>query len=136
MTERTSFPADQPGQVPREEIDRIVNGTHHDPHSVLGTHPVGGTTTVIRALRPLASTVTAVLPDGRRFPLKHVYQGLVAATLPVSQVPDYRIADDTEIHYTPAIRQITSSWSAGKVTRLSSGSGIGMSESSTSNASS
>ncbi len=92
MTERTSSPADQPGQVRREEIDRIVNGTHHDPHSVLGSHPVGGTTTVIRALRPLASTVTAVLPDGRRFPLKHVYQGLFAATLPVSQVPDYRVA--------------------------------------------
>ncbi len=77
--------------VSHAEIDRILAGTHHDPHSVLGTHPVPGGT-VVRALRPLAASVTAVLPDGRRFPLAHVYQGVFAATLPVSQVPDYRLA--------------------------------------------
>jgi 1,4-alpha-glucan branching enzyme len=79
------------GQVSHDEIDRIVSGSHHDPHSVLGAHPGPGGVT-IRALRPLASTVTAVLPDGRRFPLSHVHQGVFAATLPVSEVPDYRIA--------------------------------------------
>jgi len=111
MTEKTSEPAGrasqagQPGQVSRAEIDRIVDGAHYDPHSVLGAHPARGAShasgaatrqgeaqTVIRALRPLAASVTAVLPDGRRFPLRHVYRGVFAATLPVSQVPDYRIA--------------------------------------------
>ena len=87
--------AGRAGQVSRADIDRIVSGAHHDPHSVLGAHPVpgaGAPQTVIRALRPLAATVTAVLPDGRRFPLEHVHQGVFAATLPERQVPDYRLA--------------------------------------------
>jgi 1,4-alpha-glucan branching enzyme len=33
-----------------------------------------------------------VLPDGRRFPLEHVHEGVFAATLPVTGVPDYRLA--------------------------------------------
>jgi 1,4-alpha-glucan branching enzyme len=81
------------GEPTHEEIDRIVTGTHHDPHSVLGAHPGPGTAqTVVRALRPLAGSVAVVLPDGRRFAMTHVHQGVFAATLPLSQVPDYRIA--------------------------------------------
>src|ERR1035441_7619140 len=79
MTEPSGGVTDQ---VARDEIDRIVGGVHHDPHSILGAHPGPGGVTV-RALRPLAATVTAVLPDGRRFPMAHVYQGVFAATLPV-----------------------------------------------------
>ena len=26
-------------KVDRSELDRIVDGTHHDPHAVLGPHP-------------------------------------------------------------------------------------------------
>jgi 1,4-alpha-glucan branching enzyme len=78
-------------QVSRDEIDAIVSGIHHDPHSVLGAHPGPGGVTV-RALRPLAASVTAVLPDGRRFPLSHLHQGLFEARLPVSEVPEYQIA--------------------------------------------
>src|SRR5262249_34875483 len=37
-------------------------------------------------------TVTVVLPDGRRFPASHLYEGVFAATLPVADVPDYRLA--------------------------------------------
>jgi 1,4-alpha-glucan branching enzyme len=82
-----------PGDPSHEEIDRIVAGTHHDPHSILGAHrQPGAAATVVRALRPLAASVTVVLPDGRRFPMTHVYQGVFAATLPLSQVPDYKIA--------------------------------------------
>src|ERR1019366_2506876 len=88
MTEPSGGATDQ---VARDEIDRIFGGVHHDPHSILGAHPGPGGVTV-RALRPLAATVTAVLPDGRRFPMAHVYQGVFAATLPLSEVPDYRIA--------------------------------------------
>ncbi len=46
----------------------------------------------MRALRPLAASVAVVLPDGRRFPMTHVHQGLFEATLPDSGVPDYRLA--------------------------------------------
>ncbi len=83
-----------PGAAPEispGEIDRIVAGTHHDPHSVLGAHP-GPAGVVVRALVPLAATVTAVLADGRRFALSHIHQGVFAATLPMTQVPDYRLA--------------------------------------------
>jgi 1,4-alpha-glucan branching enzyme len=72
------------------EIERVVAGQHHDPHSVLGAHLGPGGVT-IRALRPLAASVTAVLPDGSRYPLRHLHQGVFEVTLPESQksVPDY-----------------------------------------------
>jgi hypothetical protein len=73
------------------EIERIVAGQHHDPHSILGAHP-GPDGVVIRALRPLATSVTLVVDDGRRFPMAHVHQGVFAVTLPDEKVPDYRIA--------------------------------------------
>jgi 1,4-alpha-glucan branching enzyme len=88
MTESTGGLTDQ---VSNDEIDALIGGAHHDPHAVLGAHLGPGGVTV-RALRPLAATVTAVLPDGRRFPLSHVHQGVFAATLPLTEVPDYRIA--------------------------------------------
>jgi 1,4-alpha-glucan branching enzyme len=72
------------------EIERVVAGQHHDPHSVLGAHLGPGGVT-IRALRPLAASVTAVLPDGSRYPLQHWHQGVFEVTLPETQksVPDY-----------------------------------------------
>src|SRR5690348_15907250 len=73
------------------EIERIAAGQHHDPHSVLGAHP-GPDGVVIRALRPLARSVTAVLDDGRRLPMEHVHQGVFAVTVPDEKVPGYRIA--------------------------------------------
>jgi hypothetical protein len=76
-------PADDATLPSMAEIDRIVAGTHHDPHSVLGAHPAGGGIAV-RALRPLATSVTVVLADGRRFPAAHVHSGVFAVTLPRS----------------------------------------------------
>ena len=73
------------------EIDRVVAGTHHDPHSILGAHP-GPDGVVVRVLRPLAKSVTVVLPDGQRFPAEHLHEGVFAATLPAGQTPDYRVA--------------------------------------------
>src|SRR5207342_3113203 len=73
------------------EIERIVAGQHHDPHSVLGAHPGPGGV-IIRALRPLATSVTAVLDDGRRLPMSHVHQGVFEVTVPDEKVPGYRIA--------------------------------------------
>src|ERR1700685_2685278 len=89
--DKTSEQVGPATQISHAEIDRIVAGTHHDPHSVLGAHE-GQAGTVVAALRPLATSVAAVLPDGRRFPMEHVYQGVFAATLPVTGVPDYRLA--------------------------------------------
>ena len=79
--------------VSTAELDRIVSGTHHDPHSVLGAHPAPGGGMTVRALRPLATSVIVLLPDGRRFPAGHVHQGIFAADLPDDKdVPDYRLS--------------------------------------------
>ena len=96
MTSPGDAPASSPAGPPadpvsREAIEAVVAGVHHDPHSVLGAHP-GPDGVTIRALRPLATTVTAVLPDGRRVPLAHQHRGVFSATLPDQQVPDYRLA--------------------------------------------
>lgn len=56
-------------------IASIVSGSHPQPHNTLGQHPVGSGF-IIRALRPLASTVTAVRTDGSRVVLDHLADGL------------------------------------------------------------
>jgi 1,4-alpha-glucan branching enzyme len=73
------------------EIDRVVAGQHHDPHSVLGAHP-GPDGVTVRVLRPLARSVTLVLDDGRRVPMTHLHQGVFTVTLADEKVPDYRLA--------------------------------------------
>jgi len=67
--------------ISHEEIDRILSGQHHDPHAVLGAHS-GPQGTIIRALRPLASSVDIVLPDGSRYPMGHVHGGVFSVTVP------------------------------------------------------
>jgi 1,4-alpha-glucan branching enzyme len=62
------------------EIDRLLAGSHHNPHGVLGIHKVEDGL-VIRALRPAARSVTVVAGE-RRFPLDRVADGLFAGTLP------------------------------------------------------
>jgi 1,4-alpha-glucan branching enzyme len=87
-------------RVTHDEIDRLIGGDHHDPHGLLGAHPDRDGVT-IRALRPLAGKVEVVLVDGERKPMRHVHEGVFAATLtpdtPLSgdeplAVPDYRLA--------------------------------------------
>ena len=77
-------------QVALAEIERLVAGQHHDPHSVLGAH-LGPDGVTIRALRPLATSVTAVLSDGSRHPMPHRHQGVFEVALPQAHrsVPDY-----------------------------------------------
>jgi len=54
-------------QEVEQQIDRLVQLSHNDPHSVLGIHP-DGDGIVVRTYRPDAESVT-VLPDfGGRVP--------------------------------------------------------------------
>ncbi|MGO9164234.1 MAG: 1,4-alpha-glucan branching protein GlgB [Streptosporangiaceae bacterium] len=91
----TQTPAPRSGNLAdpgsHEAIDRLANGLHHDPHSLLGMHDTKQGT-VIRALRPLAETVTAILADGQRLPLSHVHHGVFSGFVPDGTAPDYRIA--------------------------------------------
>ncbi|USQ75616.1 1,4-alpha-glucan branching protein GlgB [Ornithinimicrobium cryptoxanthini] len=79
----------EPRPLDDQDLERLLRGLHHDPHSILGAHPHDGGIT-IRALRPLAETVT-VLVDGGRHPMRHEKHGIWTAVVPGTQIPDYRI---------------------------------------------
>ena len=72
-----------------DDVERLLRGLHHDPHSILGAHPHDGGIT-IRALRPMAESVT-VLVEGGRYPMRHEKHGIWTTVLPGPQIPDYRI---------------------------------------------
>jgi len=80
-----------PAPMPLAEDDRarLLAGTHHDPHSVLGAHPYAGALTV-RTLRPHARLVTVLIGD-LRFEAVPEGDGLFAAVVPGPEVPDYRL---------------------------------------------
>ncbi|MGH3870195.1 MAG: 1,4-alpha-glucan branching protein GlgB [Pseudonocardiaceae bacterium] len=73
---------------PAGEQRKLLAGTHHDPHSVLGAHPHPDGT-VVRVLRPHADTVT-VLTDSAQYPLEHSAAGLFHGVLP-GPPGDYRL---------------------------------------------
>ena len=83
-------PIPQALPVDPAEIERVVGGAHHDPHSVLGPHPYDGGVT-LRVLRPLASDVVALLDDGSRHELSHEREGVFVGVLPFAEVRDYRL---------------------------------------------
>ena len=70
-------------------IDAIVEGRHHDPHSVLGPHPHDGACT-IRILRPFALSVVVITADGRHA-ARHEHRGVWTVVVPGETVPDYRV---------------------------------------------
>ncbi len=72
------------------EADALLMGTHGDPHSVLGgqTDELGP---FVRALRPFAESVQALLEDGTRVSLVHEYEGIWTGRLPLTELPDYRL---------------------------------------------
>jgi len=84
-------------------LDAVGAGAYHAPHDVLGPHQEGDEW-VIRARRPFAQTVTAVLADGARVELRHVRAGVwegEATAQPTAYdivatyegAPDYRVDD-------------------------------------------
>ncbi len=88
-------------------LDAVGAGAHHAPHDVLGPHETGDGW-LVRARRPLARTVTAVLDDGTRAPLHHVRAGIWEGALTTQPVayelhatydegPDH-VADDPYRH--------------------------------------
>ena len=80
----------QPLPVSTEDLDRLVGGGHGDPHGILGLHPYNGSLT-LRALRPLAREVVAVLPDGSKVVLRHEHSGVFVAVIAGTQITDYRL---------------------------------------------
>jgi len=70
--------------------ERLLSGTHHDPHALLGAHPVPEGV-VVRALRPFAESVAVALPDGLRMVLDSEGGGLFSGVLPLDSVPEYTL---------------------------------------------
>ncbi|MEU4449545.1 1,4-alpha-glucan branching protein GlgB [Actinosynnema sp. NPDC050801] len=71
-----------------EAADRLLAGTHPNPHQVLGAHPRPAGA-VVRALRPDAVAVTVVTSAGERFGLGRLRDGLFSGVVPV-RLADYR----------------------------------------------
>ncbi|WP_369243927.1 1,4-alpha-glucan branching enzyme [Streptomyces sp. R41] len=69
---------------------RLLSGAHHDPHALLGAHPVPGGI-VFRALRPYAQAV-AVVVNGLRTKLDDVGDGLFSGVLPLDAIPEYTLS--------------------------------------------
>ncbi|MEV3973093.1 1,4-alpha-glucan branching protein GlgB [Streptomyces sp. NPDC050698] len=72
-----------------QDRGRLLAGAHHDPHALLGAHPVPGGV-VFRALRPFARAVSVVI-GGRRTALVSEGEGLFSGVLPLDEVPDYTL---------------------------------------------
>jgi 1,4-alpha-glucan branching enzyme len=71
------------------DLNRLLAGEHHDPHSVLGAHEYGDHT-VVRTYRPHAVEVVALV-GGERYPFQHIESGLFAVALPFTNLVDYRL---------------------------------------------
>lgn len=74
------------------ELNQLIDGWHHDPHSVLGAHS-NGTSTTIRVLRPWAKSVM-LLAGNHAQVMTPEHRGTWIATLPVANVTTYSLAVD------------------------------------------
>ncbi|MFJ4813353.1 1,4-alpha-glucan branching enzyme [Streptomyces longwoodensis] len=85
----TSVEATAPPALTAYDRDRLLTGTHHDPHGLLGAHPVEDGI-VFRAFRPYARAV-AVLAGEVRADLHDEGDGFFSGVLPLREVPAYRL---------------------------------------------
>jgi len=85
-------PAVRPSAFPMDVTDRerLLSGAHHDPHALLGAHPVPDGV-VFRALRPFATAVAVLSADGRRMELSSEGDGLFSGVLPLDSIPEYTL---------------------------------------------
>src|SRR4051794_41816768 len=74
--------------VAAEELQRLVDGAHFNPHAILGAHVTGDHVTV-RTLRPDAEAVSVVVGLDK-VPLAHEGAGIWAAELKRATVPANR----------------------------------------------
>lgn len=79
-----------PTPIDNAAIDALVDGTHAQPHELLGPH-VDGDVVTVRVLRPGASSVDLVVGE-QRSPMEHLHRGVWVAAVAGSQVPDYRLS--------------------------------------------
>ncbi|CAM5420217.1 1,4-alpha-glucan branching enzyme [Streptomyces canus] len=81
-------------EVPAADRDRLLSGTHHDPHGVLGAHAVPGGV-AFRVFRPYARAVTVVAGDVRA-ELHDDGDGFFSGLPALPEVPPYRLLVEYE----------------------------------------
>ncbi|GDY33842.1 1,4-alpha-glucan branching protein GlgB [Gandjariella thermophila] len=91
----TATPVPQAAAPAQRDLDRLRDGDHHDPHSVLGAHHVKGGT-AIRTLRPGAKMVTVIAGE-HRYALERLPGELFSGLVP-DTVTDYRLEIDYAGH--------------------------------------
>ena len=81
-----AYPPDQ------DTVDRVLGGSHHNPHGVLGAHPVTDGT-VVRTVRPHADEVAVLVERGPRtgVPLVRVHDAGLWSGVIAEQPGDYRL---------------------------------------------
>ncbi len=79
-------------KAPTAQLDQIVDGWHHDPHSILGAHP-DGTGIIIRVLRPLAKAVQVVVNE-KVHNLVHEHRGIWLGRITGTEIPNYSLLVD------------------------------------------
>jgi 1,4-alpha-glucan branching enzyme len=72
-----------------EEGASLLAGEHHDPHRLLGAHPLDDGV-VVRVLHPTAERCT-VLWSGGETPLDRFEDGLFQGLVPTPSLPEYRL---------------------------------------------
>jgi 1,4-alpha-glucan branching enzyme len=77
---------------PTSELDRVIDGWHHDPHSVLGAHS-NETSTTFTILRPYADSVSLVI-DEDIIPMVHQLRGAWAITIEQPGLTEYTLQVD------------------------------------------
>ncbi|MGY4857165.1 1,4-alpha-glucan branching protein GlgB [Cryobacterium sp. AP23] len=99
MKHATGRPADELPVISAHILETVSVGSYYNPHEVLGQHLLNlpnvlDPLTVIRALRPLANEVVAVLSTGARIELAHLGYGIWQGVSTIGP-HDYEI----EAHY-------------------------------------
>ncbi len=92
-------PMSTPFPVLEVDLGHLVDGSHHQPHGILGPHIHDGSVTV-RVLRPLADSVTVITSEGS-VALRHEYRGIWCGVIQTPEIPDYTV----EVEYAGTIVQ-------------------------------
>src|SRR5215475_1159385 len=113
-------PVDFGLMVDGADLEDLVAGQHHDPHSLLGAHPVrdgdGRDRVVVRGWRPDAIGMV-ILADEQRVQMLQIHPaGVFAGVLDRPDIPDYRlettypdgvvVAIDDPYRYWPSLGQL------------------------------
>ncbi|MEU6222025.1 hypothetical protein ABZ845_31705, partial [Streptomyces sp. NPDC047022] len=95
VSEVSAVPTTGTAAVGAGHRERLLSGTHHDPHAVLGAHEMPGGV-ALRAFRPYALSVT-VVTGSLRAELRDDGDGFFSALLPLRDVPSsYRLLVEYE----------------------------------------